>query len=155
MSKNKTANVSAAEMDPLQTPSFYIKRLAQELSRLGEAELRPLGLGMGSLPVLTALKEKGPLTQADLTRLLHVEQPSMAQTLARLERDGLILRTQHPESARMKLIELTSRGRNVLPQSKTVLMQGNERILMGFSAAEARDLLAMLKRMHRNLIGDN
>lgn len=155
MSENKEVNVAAAEIDPLQTPSFYIKRLAQELSRLGEAGLRPLGLGMGSLPVLTALKEKGPLTQADLTRLLHVEQPSMAQTLARLERDGLILRTPHPESARMKLIELTATGREVLPQSKTVLMQGNERILKGFSTSEARELVEMLKRMHRNLIDDD
>ena len=41
--------------DPSNVPSFLIKQVARELSRLTETQLRPLGLGMASLPVLEAV----------------------------------------------------------------------------------------------------
>jgi DNA-binding MarR family transcriptional regulator len=138
--------------DPLNTPSFLIKQLAKELTRLAEAELRPLGVGIGSLPVLAALKSGAALTQADLARLLRVEQPSMAQTLARLERDGLIRRRSHPSNRRIQLIELTATGREALPRSKAILLKGNERVLAGFTADEAGLFLSLLKRACDNLI---
>ncbi|WP_180899659.1 MarR family winged helix-turn-helix transcriptional regulator [Martelella soudanensis] len=140
-------------LDPRQAPSFYIKLLSQELTRIAEAGLRPLGLGMGSLHVLTALKTGEASTQADLVKLLHVEQPSMAQMLARLERDGLIARSPHPSNGRLQLIELTPVAKSLLPRSKEILMEGNKRALADFSGEETQHLLALLKRMHRNLSG--
>jgi len=140
-----------SEFDPLSTPSFLVKQVAKELTRLAEAELRPLGVGIGSLPVLAALKSGAAMTQADLARLLHVEQPSMAQTLVRLERDGLIRRRPHPANRRIQLIELTAACQEVLPRSKAILLKGNERLLAGFSADDASLLLSLLKRASDNL----
>lgn len=139
------------ELDPREVPSFHIKRLAQELTRIAEAELRPLGVGIASLPVLTALKTGEASSQAELARLLHVEQPSMAQTLARLERDGLIARSPLAANRRIQLIELTPLAHEILPRSKAVLMKGNARALAGFTPDDTRQLLDLLKRMNRNL----
>jgi len=150
-SQATSASASSRELDPRQAPSFYIKRIASELTRLAEAGLRPLGVGMGSLPVLTALKTGQASTQAELARLLHVEQPSMAQTLARLERDGLIKRVPHPAHRRIQLIELTPEAHAILPRSKHVLLEGNEAALRGFSEDERQQLLAFVKRIHSNL----
>lgn len=61
--------------DPSNVPSFLIKQVARELSRLTETQLRPLGLGMASLPVLEAVRQGKATTQAELARLLRVEQP--------------------------------------------------------------------------------
>lgn len=142
---------SAAELDPRQAPSFYIKRIASELTRRAEAGLRPLGVGMGSLPVLAALNAGLASTQAELAKLLHVEQPSMAQTLSRLERDGLIRRQPHPSHKRIQLIEVTPAARAILPRSKSILLEGNEAALRGFSDEERQQLLAFVKRIHGNL----
>ena len=142
-------------IDPRQSPSFYIKRVAQELTRLAEAELRPLNLGMGSLPVLTALKTGEASTQADLARLLHVEQPSMAQTLARLERDGFITRTPLSSNRRIQRIDLTPAAHEILPQSKHLLQKGNNRSLAGFSPEDVNVLLSFLRRMYANIRDDD
>ena len=100
---------------------------------------------------LKAARAVRDMTQADLARLLHVEQPSMAQTLVRLERDGLIRRRPHPANRRIQLIELTAAGHDVLPRSKGILLKGNERLLAGFSAEDASLLLSLLKRASDNL----
>lgn len=140
------------DLDPRESPSFYIKRIAQELTRLAEEELRPLKVGIGSLPVLTALKNGEASTQAELARLLRVEQSSMAQTLARLDRDGLIKRLPHPANKRVQRIELTPLAREILPKSKSAFLQGNRLAMAGFGTEEKRQFLDLIKRMHRNLI---
>ena len=137
--------------DPQTTPSFLIKRAAQELARRAETMLRPLGLGMASLPVLVALKNGHADTQAELARLLHVEQPSMAQTLARLERDQLIRRTADPARKRMQLVALTELARERLPQARAALAKGNTAALAGFNADEVAAFIDFLQRVNANL----
>lgn len=143
--------MSIDDLDPRQTPSFHIKQLAQHLTRLAEAELRPLGIGMGSLHVLTAVKAGKASTQAELVRILQVEQPSMAQMLSRLERDGLIARQPEPSNKRIQRISLTPLAHQILRSSKNVLMKGNKLALSDFTVDETKILLGLLKRMQANL----
>ncbi|WP_411851607.1 MarR family winged helix-turn-helix transcriptional regulator [Stenotrophomonas sp. LGBM10] len=140
--------------DPTNVPSFLIKRVARELTRLAETELRPLGLGMASLPVLDALRQGKATTQSELARLLRVEQPSMAQTLARLERDQLIQRSPDPHRPRAQRIELTPLALQRLPQAREILNAGNTRMLAGFTVDETLLLASFLKRLSTNLDRD-
>jgi len=137
--------------DPSNVPSFLIKQVARELSRLTETQLRPLGLGMASLPVLEAVRQGKATTQAELARLLRVEQPSMAQTLARLERDLLIRRSPDPQRPRAQRIELTALALQRLPQAREILNEGNTRMLGGFSVDETMRLPSFLQRLSANL----
>lgn len=137
--------------DPSNVPSFLIKQVARELSRLTETQLRPLGLGMASLPVLEAVRQGKATTQAELARLLRVEQPSMAQTLARLERDQLIRRSPDPQHLRAQRIELTALALQRLPQAREILNEGNTRMLGGFSVDETMRLTSFLQRLSANL----
>ena len=137
--------------DPSNVPSFLIKQVARELSRLTETQLRPLGLGMASLPVLEAVRQGKATTQAELARLLRVEQPSMAQTLARLERDQLIRRSPDPQHRRAQRIELTALALQRLPQAREILNEGNTRMLADFSVDETMRLTSFLQRLSANL----
>ena len=138
----------------MSAPFFLTKQLTKELAHIAETEPRPFGMGIGSLPVLAALRSGAAMAQANLARLLPVEQPSMAQTLVRIDRDGLIRRRPHPTNRRIQLIELTAKGREVLPRSKAALMKGNDRALAGFTAKEACLFLSLLKLAHKNLIAN-
>src|SRR5260370_5025487 len=84
-------------LDVLSTPGHLISLAARGFARLSEARLKPLGFGVGHLPVLVALQNGRASTQRDLARFAKIEQPPIAQMLARMERDGLIQRT--PDTA--------------------------------------------------------
>lgn len=140
--------------DVKRIPSFLLKRAGQALMRDGEVALRPLGLGMASLPVLVAIKKGLANNQADLARLLQVEQPSMAQTLGRLQRDGLIWRRPDPSNRRVQIIELTELAQERLPAARTLLWEGNLRAMAGFSEAEIETFVDFLQRVNANLGND-
>jgi DNA-binding MarR family transcriptional regulator len=143
--------VADMNADVLSTPGHLVTLAARGFARLSEARLRPLGFGVGHLPVLVALEEGRANTQRDLARVARIEQPSMAQMLARMERDGLVERTPSPTDGRMSRVALTAGARERLPQARAVLLAGNREALGGFSDEEAALLAALLARLIANL----
>jgi MarR family transcriptional regulator, transcriptional regulator for hemolysin len=139
------------DLDVLSTPGHLISLAARGFARLSEARLKPLGFGVGHLPVLVALQDGRASTQRDLARFAKTEQPPMAQMLARMERDGLIQRAPDPADGRSSRITLTKAARARLPEAIAVLLEGNREVLHGFTDEEARLLVASLTRLIENL----
>ena len=139
------------DLDVLSTPGRLISLAARGFARLSEARLKPLGFGVGHLPVLVALHNGQASTQRDLARFAKIEQPPMAQMLARMERDGLIRRAPDPADGRMSRLTLTEVARARLPDAVAVLLQGNREALRGFTDEEAGLLVALLTRLIANL----
>ena len=137
--------------DVLATPGHLIGLAARGFARLSEARLKPLGFGVGHLPVLVALAEGRADTQRDLARFARIEQPSMAQMLARMERDGLIRRVADPDDGRSSRVSLTQAARKRLPDACETLFEGNREALRGFSDAEAVQFVGLLARVVANL----
>lgn len=142
---------SGMDEDVLSTPGHLISLAARGFARLSESRLKPLGFGVGQLPVLVALQNGKASTQRDLARFARVEQPPMAQMLARMERDGLIERTRDPADGRSSHVALTKAAREGMPEAITALFQGNREALTGFTDAEAGQLVDLLKRLIENL----
>jgi MarR family transcriptional regulator for hemolysin len=143
--------MSGMDEDVLSTPGHLISLAARGFARLSEQRLKPLGFGVGQLPVLVALQNGNASTQRDLARFARVEQPPMAQMLARMERDGLIERTRDPADGRSSRIVLTKAARERMPEAATTLFQGNREALIGFTDAEAVQLVDLLTRLIENL----
>ncbi len=137
--------------DVLSTPGHLTSLAARGFARLSEARLKPLGFGIGQLPVLVALHGGQTGSQAELARFARIEQPSMAQMLARMERDGLICRAPDPADGRSSLIALSRLAKARLPKACATLLQGNRDALRGFTAEEAGTLTALLTRLIDNL----
>lgn len=119
--------------------------------RIVDAQLRGLGFAMGQLPVLVALKHGQALPQSELARLARVEQPSMAQLLNRMERDGLVQRSPDPADGRSRLVSLTAQARRQLPHARAVMQATTSAATAGFSAAELEQLQALMQRLNANL----
>jgi MarR family transcriptional regulator for hemolysin len=141
----------AMDLDVLLTPGHLISLAARGFARLSEARLKPLGFGVGHLPVLVALQDGRASTQRDLARFAKIEQPPMAQMLARMERDGLIQRAPDPADLRSSRITLTKVAEARLPDAVAVLLQGNHEVLRDFTDQEARLLVDLLTRLIANL----
>ena len=135
-------------------PGHLISRSARLLSRWGDARVQPMGLAIAQVPVFYALKDGASLTQKELARLAQIEQPTMAQLLARMERDGLIRRTPNPHDKRSSVISLTSLALNKLPAAREVLLEGNKVALQGFTDREIVTLCRLLTRVVKNLDSD-
>ena len=139
------------DLDVLSTPGHLISLAARGFARLSEARLKPLGFGVGHLPVLVALQDGRASTQRDLARFAKIEQPPMAQMLARMERDGLIRRAPDPADGRSSCITLTAAAEARLPQAVSVLLRGNREALRDFTDEEAVLLVTLLTRLIANL----
>lgn len=75
----------------------YLARLL--LSELND-QIKPFGVTQGQVPVLCSLDRNEGQTQTELCKAIQVEQPTMANTLRRMERDGLIYRTNSKQDKR-------------------------------------------------------
>jgi MarR family transcriptional regulator for hemolysin len=141
-----------ADKDP--PPSSMMKlvgRAARGFMRIADADLRELGFAMGQVPVLMALKGGRALSQTELARYAQVEQPSMAQLLNRMERDGLVERVPDPADKRSRLILLTPAAAKRLPKAKAMMQARTTEALAGFKAQEVEQLMDLLLRLNANL----
>jgi len=82
----------------------YLSRLL--LSQLND-QIKPYGVTQGQLPVLCCLDEDDGQTQVELCKNVQVEQPTMANTLRRMERDGLIYRANSEHDKRQSRVFIT------------------------------------------------
>lgn len=67
-------------------------------------------VAVGQFPILVHLWEEQGLTQKKLRDLIRVEQPTLANTLKRMERDGLIKKIPDEDDKRQWRIYLTQRA---------------------------------------------
>ncbi len=141
------------EWDPLRHPGHYFSRIARGMTRVGDARLRELGFATAQLPVLNRLKDGARVSQTELARWAKVEQPSMAQMLARMERDGLIKREPDPQDRRSSLVSLTEEALGRLPAGRAILRQGNADMTNGLSPEEVDTLVSLLSRVLTNIEG--
>lgn len=142
---------SSENWHPRAMPALLISTAARFLGRLADIRFRDLNISTSQFPVLMALKGGARLSQKELTRFAGVEQPSMAQLLARMERDGLIKREPDPSDGRSSLISMSDLAREKLGPARAILAQGNRDALVGFDDAEVEQLLGFLRRIILNL----
>lgn len=108
---------------------------------------RRIGGGAGCMPVYFALQSGNALPQKELARIAAVEQPTMAATLARMERDGLVRRTSDPKDRRSALISLTAQGRKRAATALEAAIEVNAIAMDALNAEERDRFFAMLRRI--------
>ena len=105
----------------------------------------------GQLPVLLELWNGDGLTQRELLDRLDIEQATMANTLARMQRDGLISRRRHPSDRRAQLVFLTQRGKALRDTAMTAASQTEDALFQGFRRVERELLLEYMRMLLANL----
>ena len=79
---------------------YLINHMARLFAQELTARIKPLGLTTGTFPALLELWDQDGLTQKQLVTRLGIEQATMANTLNRMERDGLVTRRKDPKDGR-------------------------------------------------------
>ncbi len=135
----------------MNSAGYLVNNLARLLVEVLRKRIAPLGIVPGQFPALLALWEKDGLTQKELLAMLDIEQATLANTLTRMERDGLIIRKEHPADARARTIHLTEQGRSIRDAAYQTAMHINQDILADLSEEETQAFLDYMRRVIRKV----
>lgn len=130
----------------------YLTNWAARLfARAVDRRLKALGVSSGHLPVFFALGDGGALPQKALAQAAAIEQPTMAATLSRMERDGLVDRRPDPADGRGALFSLTPAAMKKARAVQRAIATVNADALRDLKDEDAEAFLAMLKTVIASL----
>lgn len=142
-----------ASLPPQRSLGYQVNHLARLLAGALRERTEPLGVVPGQFAQLLVLYQTDGLTQAELCERVQIEQPTMARTLARMERDGLVERRPDPDDGRRARIVLTPRARALEDDLIAAAQAVNAAATAGIDDDEAALFLSLLGRMIANLGG--
>lgn len=147
--------MSEPDWRPQEMPSLLVNWLSRLLSKKVDQQLAAVGLTGSQLPVLVALKDGGARTQKELADFAGVAQPSMAQLLSRMERDGLIQREPSTIDGRISMISLTSEASSRLGPGRAALRALDDDLCGALSDEERKLVTEILRKLIRHAERDD
>lgn len=126
-------------------------QFARSFTRAVQQTSAGLGFSSGQFPILTELWKEEGLTQRQLLDRVEVEQATIANTLSRMERDGLIERRPHPQDRRAQQIFLTQKSRDLQGAATTAISDAEDAMFAGFRRFERELLKEYMRRAIENV----
>jgi len=130
-----------------------LKRLGERLQSQTQLLLEAAGteIPASHFPILAALDRLGALNVGDLTEAVGMSQPGVTRMLDKLEADGLVRSVQSAADRRVRTIELSKAGRQLISRSKRVAWPIIEAAVADACAGGARSLLLALTALEEAL----
>lgn len=110
---------------------------------VGNGEVRP---GVFSLLMLAELNPG--IAQVDLANQLDIDKATIVALVDRLEQRGWVRRRRSTVDRRRQGVHLTEEGRRWLKDLRRDMFEHEKRFTRLFSAAELRQLISLLRRIH-------
>jgi DNA-binding MarR family transcriptional regulator len=124
--------------------SYVVARLDRALRvRIGAA-VAPHGLTVAQYTVLSILRDRPGLSNAQLARRSYVTPQSMGQIIRALQEAGLIERRPDPGNQRTLRTAITAKGRHVLVKCDAAVAAMEAEMLSGLSGRARDELLPSL-----------
>ncbi len=130
---------------------YLVNHMARLFAKGLQDRIAPLGIVTGQFPILLELWQKDGVSQKDLLRKLDIEQATLANTLSRMERDGLIIRSKDPADARAQVIRLSERAVAIRAQAYQAACDQNEAALSVLDDAEREQFMDFMHRVIGNM----
>ena len=102
-------------------------------------------------PILGLMLQLENVSQADIVRAMRVSAATVAVSLARLEKLGLLTREKNQQNQRANILHLTEKGRQEALEMQRIMDDIGQSALHGFTEAELTQMDAYCARMTENL----
>ena len=112
---------------------------------------RQLTVGQGQPRILKTLRSKGAMSQRELADLCVLDVTTMSRTLDKLEKLGLVKRTDNPECRRSWVISLTPLGEEKADKVIELFKMADEVFSDGMTAEEVEKLYALMDVIEKNI----
>ena len=114
-------------------------------TRTAEA-LASIGLTPALFALLNVMGERDGAIQQELGSAMGIDPSTMVSLLDELEGAGLAKRRPRPTDRRAREVVITPKGRRLLERGRRLAGQVEGEVLQGLTAAERRQLLALLRQ---------
>jgi MarR family transcriptional regulator, 2-MHQ and catechol-resistance regulon repressor len=122
-------------------------RSLHAVTGMAEASIARTQLCLSDFAALEALLHKGPLTITELQGKVLLASGSMTAAVDRLEKRGLLARRFSPSDRRVRVVELTERGKELATSSFKKHSEDLEALMSVFSHEEKELLYGLLKKL--------
>lgn len=120
----------------------YATRMAMAIL---QEKIKKHKVAVGQFPILVHLWEAQGITQKALRDLIRVEQPTLANTLKRMERDELIKRVPDEDDKRQWRIYPTQRALDLKDLLQEESRSVNKIIVEGMNKTEQKEFVRLIK----------
>lgn len=136
------------------------KELSDMLHLLGISEryiidrlLEEKGIYFGQPPILCFLSKNPNATQKDIADSLNISPASVAVSVKRMEKSGIIYRETDKDDARRNNLSLTDKGAELEQFARQTFNAVDSAKLSGLSDEEISVMLTVIRKMTDNLSG--
>jgi len=147
-SKTESKDRAAVSMDDVYTKPGYLFRRMQQIAvaifmeDCAEFELTPV-----QYAALVAIREHPDIDATRLSAVIAFDRSTIGDVLERLESRELIIRRSTPQDKRLKLLQLTPRGRKLLAAIMPAVNRAQERMLAPLAGTDRRKLVQLLAQL--------
>lgn len=146
---DETSTPATAPARVRDRPTWLISRAYARSSGLLQAgfESGADGLRSTHFRLLAALEETGATSQAELGRSTGIDRSDVTAAMNELEARKLVARAVDAADRRRNVVTLTPAGVKRLEELDVLLSGIQDQVLAPLSAAEARQLVALLRKL--------
>ncbi|HEX3432859.1 MAG TPA: MarR family transcriptional regulator [Solirubrobacteraceae bacterium] len=128
-------------------PGYLLARLGEASSRRFHKALEPEGLHPRHFGVMTMVAAQPGMSQQQLHEKTAIDPSSMVAVIDELQSRGLAERRQNPGDRRARTIYLTEQGEQTLQRIRGLAAELQQEFFAALSAAERRELHALLRKL--------
>ena len=139
---------AAAPFDGLNhLPGHAIRRLHQISVGIFHQEVEKLNLTPLQYAALMAVRQQPGIDQRTLARLIALDTSTTAGVVDRLEARGLLARQLSPQDRRVRLLQITEAGVQLLDEAEPAVAHVQAMILAPLTPAQQRTFMRLLQRL--------
>ncbi|MGW5155522.1 MarR family winged helix-turn-helix transcriptional regulator [Nonomuraea wenchangensis] len=131
-------------------PSRTLSLVAMQADRMVSEGLARLDARKWHYAALVALREGGPVSQAELSRRTGIYRSDLVAVINELAGRGHVERSPDPADRRRNVIRLTARGREHLARLQEVVASLQDELLAPLTPAEREQFSDLLTRVHEH-----
>ena len=123
--------------------NLAMRQSSRLITQFYEERLKTVGLKSGQFSILRAVHFTKQTTNKELQGILVLGQTTLSRNLKPLFRDGFLSLSVDPDDQRIKLISLTSKGKNLYQKALPLWQAAQLDIRKKFDKEELSQILAL------------
>lgn len=117
------------------------------------AMMKETGIHPRQIPLLGLVSCKQGVSQKEISEILKISAPTVAVSVKRLEKAGMVERRNDEKDQRILRVYLTEKGKRITETARAHVEENEKALFHGFSESELCLLKRFFKQMTENLEG--
>ena len=114
------------------------REIQPKFSRVFTQLLTEAHLTLPQFALLSQLVDRGTVSMTEVSEKLHITKPAVTNLVDRLEKGKFLKRLPHPTDRRVSLLEIQSKGKQVVRKTQGLILRFLLKALDSLNAAERK-----------------